>query len=356
MRDRRVGEEPFHVRLSVGRQIAEGAGDCGHQSDEVDREVPHVGQAQGRGPRHLLPTEPSQPEGHAQCHGYGSRLARHGEKSAHLGGRPLKDVRTPEVERHGRELEGQPRGQHQAAEGEDHDRPCRFGRVETVGALAHNAPQFRRHAGEMAGAEHASQQADAVEHHSRCSRPIDGVFQRGLRTRLPPLENAYQRIGRHARHLNGHEQHQQVVGRRHQAHAERCAKHERVEVGTILAIGNPGDLRERNVEHEKPGQQKADEGRERVEDEQAAKQFPRSWHGRRCECGPRRIRQTPEITPRIPERERHAAEGDEAGIEPPQHRQHPAQQHQHDRGCKRQFDAKERQRYVERVGDRAGEK
>ena len=146
------------------------------------------------------------------------------------------------------------------------------------------------------------------------------------------------------------------VGRSHQAHAERRTEHERVEVGAILSIGNAGYLREQDVQHEKPGQEEPDEGRERVIDEQPAEQFlRRGVPDRGSNRGPRGSREAAEIAPGIPEGKCDSAQSHEGRVEPPQHRQHPTEQHEHDRGHQGQLHAEVRQRHLERVGERAGQ-
>ena len=91
-------------------------------------------------------------------------------------------------------------------------------------ALAAARRRSRRQVGQVAGAELAGQQADAVEHDARRAAAVDDVLE-GRLARLPPaLEEAGQGVARQAGHLDGDEHHQQVVGRRHQHHAERARR------------------------------------------------------------------------------------------------------------------------------------
>ena len=125
----------------------------------------------------------------------------------------------------------------------------------------------------MAGAEHAGQKAQAIEHHTRGPGTVDGILEGRLGARLPSLEKPGEGIGGNARHFHRHEHHQEVIGGGHQAHAEGRAQDERVEVGAILGIGNAGDLREQDEQHEESGEEQANVGRERIEGEETTKQL-----------------------------------------------------------------------------------
>ena len=111
-------------------------------------------------------------------------------KPGHLGAGPLEHVGAPEVERHRRQLEGDADEDEQPAQ--DHDRieahaaRVRLERRDDAGGQV----------GQVAGAELARQQADAVEHEPARAAAVDDVLQRRL-ARLPPaLEEAGQGVAR----------------------------------------------------------------------------------------------------------------------------------------------------------------
>ena len=350
----RVGQQTLHVGLTVRREIAQRAGDGGHQADDIHHEVPRrsqAGKARLREVCHRRSVDPrrrhAQTEADPQQQSHCCRLARDRQEAADLGSSPLEDVRAPEVERHRRQFECQADRHHQPAEGQHHHAPAGRSGID-------DPRNFRRHARQVAGAQQAAQQADAVEHDARRSRTVHGVFESRLRTRLPALEQTRQGVGGNARHLHRHEDHQQVVGRGHQTHAQRRPKHERVEVGAVLVIWNARCLRERNVEGEESHQQEPDIGCQRVEYQQASKQLLAH------DAAPVRtaVQQAshgvaPQIVPRIPEGEADASQCHDSGIEPTQHWQHPAEQHEHDRGGKAELGAEQGQRHGERVVERA---
>jgi len=287
------------------------------------------------------------------------------------------------MERHGRELEGQPHREHQPAEAEHRHFP-RAPRADDV-------PEGGRHAGQAEGAERPAEKTDPIEHDPSGPGSVHGVLEGRLGTRLPPLEQAGQRIRGHARHFHRHEHHQQVVGRGHQAHAERRTEDEDVEVGAVLAVGYPRDGREQDVEDEKPRKQEPHEGRQRVEDEQATEELRGPRHADVGRC-PRRSGHPAEVVPGEPQGDACPAQGQRPGVDPQkqrqrdqqeddqgrrdplggqlpgiaelpevpahasesgeqdrhlqgprQRRQHPAEQEHHHRGRQRQFDAKQRQ-------------
>ena len=133
---------------------------------------------------------------------------------------------------------------HQPAQ-HQHHLTCRrplleIGRLQQLGKPHGHRRQVDR-------AEHAGQQADAVEHDARRAGSVDGIFQRRFAALPAALEHAGQHIRRNARHLDAEKHHQQMVGRRHDAHAQRGAEHQRVDIGRGVAIGNarkPGEDRE----------------------------------------------------------------------------------------------------------------
>ena len=82
------------------------------------------------------------------------------------------------------------------------------------------------------------QQANAVEHDARGTGAEDGILERGFAALASPFEDPREGVGRHAGHLDPQEDHQQMIRRGHDAHAQRGAENERVEIGAILGIGN----------------------------------------------------------------------------------------------------------------------
>ena len=200
----------------------------------------------------------------------------------------------------------------------------------------------------MAGAEHPGQQAQAVEHDPRGPGSVDRILDCRFRTGAAALEQPGEGVGRHARHFDRHEQHEQVIRGCHQAHAERRSQHERVEISAVLAVGNSRYPGEQDVEHEKAHQEQPHVGGERVEHDQSGEEF--------LTAGSQVAdRQPPQIAPGIPQRKADTAKRHERRIEMPQHRQDPAQEKQHDRGRQGQFRPKERQRHGDRVVEQVGD-
>ena len=287
-----------------------------------------------------------QPEGHAEEERHGGGLAGHREKRPDFGCSTGEDVRAPEVERHGRELERQSDGHHQPAD-----------RQRQPGAPRHphgiERRQFAGHGRQVAGAEDTGQKAQAVEHDPRRPGPVDGVLEGRLRTRLAPFEESGEGVRGNTRHLHRHKHHEEMIGRRHQAHAERRPENEGVEIGPILAVRDPGNLREEDEEHEESGQQQTDVSGQRVEGEQATEQFlpPRQQiaDGRRPSSGA----EGEDVVPGEKQREEDAAEGDETGVDQTEERHHPAEQQQNDGRRQTEFRTEMGQRHDERVVERA---
>ena len=216
VRDRRVGQQPLHVRLPVGGEVAEGAGDGGQQADQPGDVQPRRGQGRradgidGRGEEHRQPGQQPQRGG----------LRGDGQEGADLGRGPLEDVRRPEMERHGGKLERQPRHEHQSAE--DQRQPA----VRTR-AVFEELAEMAGHRGQLDRAEGAGQEADAVEHDGGGGGPEDGVFQRRFAALAAMAKDARRDVRRHAGHLHAEEHDQGVVGRDHQAHAQHGPEHNR---------------------------------------------------------------------------------------------------------------------------------
>ena len=126
------------------------------------------------------------------------------------------------------------------------------------------------HIGQVARAERAGEQRDAVEHDAAGARPVDDVLERRLAARPLPLQEPRQRVARQARHLDRDEDHQQVVRGGHQHHAERAAEQERVEVGGVVAVGDAGQLREEDGQERGDEDEAANEAGEGIGDEHPA--------------------------------------------------------------------------------------
>ena len=119
MGDGRVGQESLHVGLSVGREVAECAGDSGHQANDIHHEVPRQLQPGKTGFREVCLRHGVDPRGrHAEAEAdpqqerHGRSLARDRQEAADLGCRPFKHVGAPEVKGHRRQLERQSNRDH----------------------------------------------------------------------------------------------------------------------------------------------------------------------------------------------------------------------------------------------------
>ena len=124
------------------------------------------------------------------------------------------------------------------------------------------------HRGQLGGdrrqvgrAQQAGQQADAVEHDAGGAGAVDGVLQRRFAGSAAALEHAGQHVRRHARHLDAQEDRHQMIGRRHQAHAERRAQQQRVKVLAVLAVGEAGHPHEDDEPERERQQEHAEVGR-----------------------------------------------------------------------------------------------
>ena len=276
--DRGVSQQPLDVGLTISRQIAERAGDDRHKSQHASQKVAgrsqgfdlrcstlggqyrfgnvslgllgsfhgllDVGRRLGHGEHRDFMAgnhgrrNGAKPNCHPNQQRQGRRFGGHRQERVHFGAGPLEDIGTPEMEGHGGELEGDAHQDHQSAQRQHHVRavlqvPCLKQRGKPDG-----------HGRQMHRAQHAGQQADAVEHDAGRARAVHGIFERRLAALTAALEDAGQGIGRHAGHFHAQEDHQQVIGRSHQAHAERRAQHERVHVRRGVAVGNPRDAGE----------------------------------------------------------------------------------------------------------------
>ncbi len=119
-------------------------------------------------------------------------------------------------------------------------------------------------------AQQARQQADAVEHHARGPGPVDGVLQCRLARPAAALEDAGQHVRRHARHFDRQEHGHQMVGRRHQAHAECRAEQQRIKVLPVLLVRQPRHPHQDDEPEGKRQQEHPEVNRERVVDQHAS--------------------------------------------------------------------------------------
>ena len=117
-------------------------------------------------------------------------------------------------------------------------------RIEIGLATAERLNEAGRDIGQVAGAESSGEQADAVEHDAGGAAAIDDVLECGLAALPPALEKAGQGITRQAGHLDADEDHEQMIRRRHQRHADDGPQKEAIEIGGVLAVGNAGKQRQ----------------------------------------------------------------------------------------------------------------
>ncbi len=328
MGDGRVGQQPLHVRLAVGGQVAEGAGHCSqeaHQAADIEG-----GRRRGGG------------EGHGQAHeqAEGRGLRGHREEGAHFRRCALEHVRRPEMEGHGRDLESQAHHEHQPAEDQ-------HAGVAGLGPLAEHSGG---HGGKLGRAEHSDQQADAEEHHAGGPRAEDRVFQGRFAAAPPVPQDARKHVGRHAGHLDPQQDDQGVVGRDHQAHAQRGPQHHHVELGGLLGAGHAGDPRHQGKHEQKPQQEHPQGDREAVLDQQAGEERRRSADRDAFE-GHAAERAVQEAGGRQDQRQRRRGgqEHDVIGAGPPPRRRHPGQQDEHHPGAERQLRSKRPERIAERL-------
>ena len=221
MRDGRVGEEALDVVLRDGDDGAER-----HRRDGDD------GEHQLPGPRRAAEAHVE----HAQQGGDGRGLRgdRHEagdrRRGAHV------DVGGPGVERHGADLEEQADRDHDEAAQQQTLRAGvgRDGRVELREA---HAPGV------------AVEQRDAVEHDGRGQRAEQEVLERRLLAeQATTARHRGQQVQRQREDLDGHEQHQQVVGGDEQHHAED-REHQQREDLRVLAAQALGLALERRARH-----------------------------------------------------------------------------------------------------------
>ncbi len=171
------------------------------------------------------------------------------------------------MERHGRKFERQADGQHQAAQHQYH-----FALGKGPGR---HRGQLRDDRRQMGRTGRTGQQADTVEHHAGGTRAENRVFKRRFAALPAPFENSRQGVRRHAGHLDPQENHQQMIRRGHDAHAQRGAENERVEVRPILGIGNARQACHHQKQHGENQQHRAEIDGKPIEQEHAGEDLGR---------------------------------------------------------------------------------
>ncbi len=133
--------------------------------------------------------------------------------------------------------------------------------------------EFCRDRRQVGSAQQAGQQADAVQHDAGGARAVHGVFERGLAGAAAALQDAGHHVRRHARHLHREKDRHQVVGRCHQAHAERRAQQQRVKVLAVLLVGQARHPHQDDEPDGESQQEHAEEHRHRIVNEHAGEDF-----------------------------------------------------------------------------------
>ena len=132
-------------------------------------------------------------------------LDAHGHERRHDRRRALVDVRRPDVEGHQRDLEAEAHQQERQAETELQREAVRRDRT--------------RDDVEPRAAGGAVDERDAVEQERARERAQQKVLDRGLARTRVAAQRPRQHVDRHRHDLEGEEDHDQVVGRRHERHA-----------------------------------------------------------------------------------------------------------------------------------------
>ena len=238
--DRRIGHQPLEVALA---DRGEGAQHHRGDRDEDDDLLPVGGDR----------LERAHGDAHDQRHG--RHLGRSGEEGGHRRRRAFVDVRSPHVERHGRDLEDEA-GEHEDEAEHQPELPLR--------------PRQRGGDGLEAGvAGVAVDQADAVEQDARRQRAEHEIFEARFRRAHGIAIDGGDDVERQRLQLEPEIERQHVVGRDHQEHAERRQhdQHRVLELVELLLAG------EADRHHQR--QHRAEEGeqlhqpRERIGDEGA---------------------------------------------------------------------------------------
>ena len=236
MGDGRVRQQPLEVCLWISSQVAKRGREGGEErqtQDQVAGERPgghrcvRLRRQRDRLPRDQHKHEPAE-EG--QRGAFGS----HREKRRHLRGRALEHVGAPELERHGGQLEAKADQQQQKPEYQH--------QVDSRGCRC--LWKRRSQIGQIRSAELAGDQADPVKHNAAGAAAVNHILQRGFAALPATLEKAGQRVARQAGHLHGDVDHQEVIGGRHERHADRGAQEQRIKVRGVLVVRNAGQQRQ----------------------------------------------------------------------------------------------------------------
>ena len=194
------------------------------------------------------------------------------------------------------------------------------------------------HGRQVGGAQHASQQAEAKQHHTGGGAAEHGVLQGGLAAGATMAEDAGQHVAWHARHFDAQKDHQDVIGRDHDAQADRRAQDHHVELRGVVVVGHARDPCEIDEQHREEHQQAPNDDAEAVQDQQAGENLLRSGrHGKLLARTD--LRPGGHVEAQEPQRGHGPQEGDPIGQcgRLPRGEDHADQQHQHDRGHQRQL-------------------
>ena len=87
-------------------------------------------------------------------------------------------------------------------------------------------------------------QAKAIQHHAGRGPAEDDIFQGGLAAGTAMAEDAGQHVAGHAGHFDAQKDHQDVIGRDHDAEADRRAEDHHVELRGVVVVGHARNPRE----------------------------------------------------------------------------------------------------------------
>lgn len=204
VRDRGVGEQPLDVGLG----------------DRDDRPAQHRDDGDAPHDRPPVPGEAGEHDvQQAEQRAERGDLGGGGHEAGDRGRGALVDVRGPHVERHGADLEQEPRQDHRAADEEQ--RVVAHGGGEGGVDLGDRAVDDARDGGVRDGARVAVEEGDPEEEERRGERAEQEVLHRGL-LRHQPLAagEGAEEVERQGEDFQRDEQGQQVVRRREDQHAD----------------------------------------------------------------------------------------------------------------------------------------
>ena len=209
---RRVGQHALHVGLHDRQH---GADHQREQRQGVEHRAPVVDAAGEREHEH--------PQDAGEAGGLGGR----GHEARHRRGRPLVHVGRPRVERGGRHLEAQA-----------HEQQREAGQQQAAALLQrqHVAVEEQADVGQVRGAGGAVHERHAVEEEGRREGAEHEVLDRRL---LRPDVTAVaggQHVEGDRQRLEPQEQHDHVVGHRHDHAAQGRQQDQRVDLGPVLAL------------------------------------------------------------------------------------------------------------------------